>query len=311
MRRGAFSVAGGYDRAVSSAVPKEAATVVLIREGPPGLECFLVRRHKASGFMAGAFVFPGGKLDPEDMSAAMLARVQPSERARHAQRLEPTPGQALPPERAVGLAVATLRELFEEAGVLLARPVGADELVRGDGVPVWRRELLAGAVAFGALLEREGLELALDHLEYWDHWITPSAEPRRFDTRFFVARMPEGQSAEIDDAETTDSRWLDPEAALAAHRAGSLFLPPPTERTLEGLLGLRSFEALTRAAAARVVAPILPKLHLEEGGASIVMPWDPDYAGLPGEGLPLDAERVTAARLGSRIPVGARFLERV
>lgn len=296
---------------MQAAAPKEAATVVLVREAPGGLETFLVRRHKASGFMAGAFVFPGGKLDAEDMSAPMLARVPERERARYAERLESTPGLELTPARALGLAIATVRELFEEAGVLLARRAGDGAFVDGEAPSAWRKELLSGAVGFGALVEREGLELALDHLEYWDHWITPSAEPRRFDTRFFVARLPAGQVAEIDDKETTEARWLSPEGALAAHRREALFLPPPTERTLEGLLGLHSFEALVREAALRVVAPILPKLHLEEGGATIIMPWDSDYASLPGEGLPLDADRVTAARLGSRIPVGAGFLKRV
>jgi 8-oxo-dGTP pyrophosphatase MutT (NUDIX family) len=291
--------------------PIEAATVVLVRERGEAIETFLVRRHRASGFMAGAFVFPGGKLDPADESEILLQSVPERERARLTKRLEPTPNRVMSAERAVGLAIATLRELYEEAGVLLARRRGEREILAGVEVQAWRRELLGATLGFAALVQREGLELALDHLEYWDHWITPSAEPRRFDTRFFIARLPTGQIPEIDDKETTEARWLAPEAALALHRAEELFLPPPTERTLEGLVGISSFEDLVREAAGRVVAPILPKLLLEDSSATIIMPWDSDYSGIPGEGLSIDADRVTAAQLGSRIPVGAGFLKRV
>ncbi len=311
LRWGAPAGRAKYSSGMTSARPLEAATVVLLREASPGLETFLVRRHRASGFMAGAFVFPGGKFDATDESEKLLQATSEGERARLAARLEPTPPDALSPKRAVGLAIATVRELFEEAGVLLARREPGGQMLGDEDTRRWRQELLGGSLDFGTLVEREGLELALDHLEYWDHWITPSLEPRRFDTRFFLARLPTGQVAEIDDKETTEARWLGASAALAAHRGGELFLPPPTERTLEGLVGIDNFEAVAREAAQRVVAPILPKLHLEDGNATIIMPWDSDYAALPGEGLALDGETVSAARLESRLAVGTGFFKRL
>ena len=279
-RSGVFSA----PRASSDDRPRDAATVVLLREGLSGVEVFLLQRHGKSAFMGGAYVFPGGKVDVEDQAAAMLERLGPGDVAWCRARLEETPNVALSPEDAAGIHVAACRELFEEAGVLLAR--GRDgRRVAPEVLPGLRAELAAGA-SFAALLSREGLQLALRELTYFAHWITPAAERRRFDTRFFLAVLPAGQSALLDQTETVAEAWMGLTDALEAHREGRVFLPPPTQRTLEELLACGSLSAMRARAEVEPVQAVLPKLTVVEDVITIVLPWDPLYAELEGEGLP-------------------------
>lgn len=235
--------------------------------------------------MAGAFVFPGGKLDEDDFAPQTLAR------AGDAPPLNETPGVALSRERTLGLYVAACRETFEEAGALFARRRGTSELVALDEererFDPWRMRLSKREAGISALLEAEDLELDLGRIHYWAHWITPSLEPKRFDTRFFVAEVPAGQTPYFDEHETTEQRWLTPTAALAAHAARELFLPPPTERTLQELEGVKDFADVEARAAARAgrIGPIMPKATVEDGDFTIVLPWDPGYASLDGDGI--------------------------
>ena len=194
--------------------PRDAASVILVRPADAGVEVFLLRRRKTASFMGGAFVFPGGAADPEDGG---------------------------------DLRVTAARELFEEAGVLLATTA-----VERDLVAALRARLLAGA-PLTALLAEAGLALAPAQLGYFAHWITPSIEPRRFSARFYVAVLPDGQAPSFDSHETVDEAWATPAAALA--RAQELALPPPQVRILTDL------SAADHRAIARAAAPAFHRTH--------------------------------------------------
>jgi 8-oxo-dGTP pyrophosphatase MutT (NUDIX family) len=234
-------------------VPIPAATIVLLRErAGGGVETLLMRRHRKSTFMSDTFVFPGGKVDPEDRS----------------------------PEE------AAIRELFEEAGVLLV--VGGTALEQ-EQLDRWRRELNAGAVRFRALLERERLEPDLSRLHPWARWVTPSVEPKRFDARFYLAELPPGQRTSYDSKETVEEAWVAPDEGITRHLAGGLKLPPPQLRTLHELAeALRAagdrvgaMAALADASRARApyIAPLMPRFaDLGQGTMGLLMPWDPEYA---------------------------------
>jgi 8-oxo-dGTP pyrophosphatase MutT (NUDIX family) len=241
----------------SAVIPVPAATIVPVRERAPGgeLEVLLLRRRRGASFMADAFVFPGGRVEPED----------------------------------AGAAAAAIRELFEEAGVLLATPP-----LEAARRAAWRERLLAGEVRFTAFMAGEGLTLATERLRPWARWITPSVEPKRFDARFFVAAVPADQEPSCDAQETVSAAWLTPAEALARGRRGELRLPPPQVVTLLELLpyAAAGLAGLAAAAAARehVERAVLPRLAQVEGRLTVLLPWDPDYATLgAGEARPTPA----------------------
>src|SRR5918911_523095 len=193
---------------MSVAAARPASTVVLLRPADP-FEVFLVRRSDSIAFMGGAHVFPGGRVDDEDRLEDIDALSDGA--AAAAARMSD-----LPPEIAVAHHVAALRELFEEAGVMLAREMPAQPL---EG---YRRDLLAGEITFGDIVRAERLRLAFDDLAYFAHWVTPEIETRRFDTRFFIARAPEGQTPVHDEGETSHSEWLEPASAIQQCRDGAI-----------------------------------------------------------------------------------------
>ena len=267
-----------------------AATVVLLRERAGTLEALLMRRRSTLGFLGGMWVFPGGRMEATDASPEALERVQPTHSRAHLGLRDAT-GAPLAPGLALGHALAACREAFEEAGVLLAcdedgRPCGADVAAR---LAPHREEVTRDARAFVAMLVRERLRLDLGLLCYWSHWITPSAEPKRFDTRFFVAALPEGQSASADLSELTEHAWLSPAAAAAALERGELRMVPPTLYTLEDLAESHarhgSLARLLEAETGRETPAVLPRMGAAPGAINVMMPWDPGYAALPGDGL--------------------------
>ena len=154
------------------AMPRPAATVLLLRDGAGGIEVFMQVRHQDMKFASGALVFPGGRVDPEDHELATNAELSPATAG-----LDPLAG---------ALRVAAIRETFEESGVLLARPRGEAALVSAERL----RGLSAGAHGFAQMLTDEGLTLAADLLVHFAHWITPVHNPRRFDTHFFALATP-------------------------------------------------------------------------------------------------------------------------
>ncbi|MFO0728620.1 MAG: NUDIX hydrolase [Myxococcota bacterium] len=273
--------------------PRLAATVMLLRDRAPGdLEVFMVKRSGKSAFMGGAYVFPGGKVDADDQvpEAVVASSV---ERA-----LERLPDRTL----GLGLLVGAAREVFEEAGVLLGAGPGMDH----TALAAARAALNTKQRRFTELLPGP---LDLSSLSPWARWITPSKEPRRFDTYFFLARDP-GQRASSDAYETTDAAWLTPAEALAKHDAGQIMLPPPTLINLIELSGLASSSAALAAADARSLAPILPKLGVDADRIAIFMPWAPEYADLEGEGTTMTRDHPCRGPLDRVILDGERWIAR-
>ncbi|KHL15154.1 hypothetical protein CLV56_1625 [Mumia flava] len=247
-------------RDVESAAPaRDAATVVLLRDGTDGVEAYLLRRQQSMRFAAGMYVFPGGAVDPRD-SDADLAWAGPAP-AIWAERF------GCSEELARALVCAAVRETFEEAGVLLAGP-DAGSVVDDASAPDWqadRAALEAHDISLAEVLTRRSLVLRTDLLAAWTHWITPTFEPRRFDTRFFVAVLPEGQRVGTLPGEADHASWMPLGAALASVDAGEMGMLPPTAVTCRDLAGLEhAAEALT-AAADRTIAPVVPRLVVIDG----------------------------------------------
>jgi 8-oxo-dGTP pyrophosphatase MutT (NUDIX family) len=248
-----------------AAEPRDAATVVLLRDEAEGFSVFMVRRHQKSGFMAGAYVFPGGTLDEADRDPRLLAKTS----GRSAEEAARVLGEE-DAQRALGLHVAALRETFEEAGVLLADALGGIALA-----PL--RERLHGGEAFSTLLEELGVSLRADALTPWARWITPAVERRRYDARFFIARAPESQEAAHDRIEVTAGEWLTPAGALARWEAGEIQLPPPTLRTLEQLRAYDTIDAVLTEARARTPRVVMPVFRQMGDVWALILPGDPEH----------------------------------
>jgi 8-oxo-dGTP pyrophosphatase MutT (NUDIX family) len=267
-----------------------AATVVLLREVDGTLEALMMRRGAGLAFMGGMWVFPGGRVEPDDCSSRSLARLLPDARDAGLGQLRTMQGVELDFEAAAGMYVAACREAFEEAGVLLACSASGEpcDAATAARLGALRDEVTRDATAFTGILEAEALFLDTRQLVYWSHWITPSMEPKRFDTRFFVARVPPGQTASADLSELTEHAWVEAARATAALEQGEIRLVPPTLLTLEDLAECHqrhgSLDAMLLAEAARETPPVMPRIELSADAANVVMPWDPRYAQVPGEG---------------------------
>jgi 8-oxo-dGTP pyrophosphatase MutT (NUDIX family) len=250
--------------------PRPAATLCLLREGPRGLEALLLRRSPRAGFIPGAFVFPGGTVDPEDASPEILARLSGVTPAEAQEILGACDGEAPP---APAYWVAALRETFEETGILFGARTAAGEPSAPDpGRTADLREgLLAGKLAFVDVMRELGAELDAGALTYVGHWITPECEPRRYDTRFFAARMTGEPPVTLNEAELAEALWLTPSEALDRNREGSLPLVFPTLRTLEDLQAFGTPEEALEALAGRPVPRRLPTLVRTAGGIGIAV----------------------------------------
>src|SRR6266516_3637610 len=285
------------DGRLAPAVPRDAATVILLRQavdagaGGVGFEAFLLRRTAELEFAPGAYVFPGGSVDARDADPGVgWAGPGPAD---FAALLD------VPADRARALVCAAVRETFEESGVLLAGP-SPDGLVRAGLVDnsaelaADRHALLTGAASLGEVLGRRGLVLRADLLTPWARWITPEASPRRFDTWFFAAALPAGQDAtaapegHADPGESESGSWLRPTSALEAARAGQMTLLPPTAVTLGELAGHRDVPAIM--ARRQVITPRLPKVIVEDGQARLALPQTGPQSGPP-SGPPSGGER--------------------
>jgi 8-oxo-dGTP pyrophosphatase MutT (NUDIX family) len=258
---------------MSADVPiRPAATVIVMRDAPGGPEVFMVRRHHAVAFMAGAHVFPGGRVDEADRDAA-------AEWCDHGGR----PEAALAPPPASFVAAA--RELFEEAGVLLARDrhgafVSFARAADHARFEAYRDDVHQGRRSLRSIVEGEGLRLALDALVPYALWVTPPNEVRRFDTWFFLARVPPEQHAAHEHAESTDSTWIAPADALARAARGEMLLPPPTWFTLMELERFTSVGAALEWSARRVIHRRQPEvLEGSSGDRIIVLPPAPAESG--------------------------------
>ena len=222
--------------------PRLAATVLLVRDGPDGLQVFMVTRHRQIEFASGALVFPGGGVDPGDRALA----------GEDIERIS---------------RVAAVRETYEECGVLLARRRRGGALAAPSAAPFHER------------VKAEDLELSLDALTLFAHWITPPILSKRFDTRFYIVEAPADQTAVHDGGEAVDSIWIEPQRALEDAVRGRYALVLPTRLNLE-LLGrsATAAEAIS-AAKSRRVAPIEPTAQKTETGYRLTIPIDAGYGG--------------------------------
>jgi 8-oxo-dGTP pyrophosphatase MutT (NUDIX family) len=250
-----------------------AATVILVRDRDDGggVEVFLEERHIRSDFVGGAYVFPGGAVDPDDRVPEALC----------AGRTDRAASRLLGIEHG-GLAyfVAAIRECFEEAGVLLAYDRAGALLDFGDAPTEarfrdWRDRLNAGTATLLDLAREEGLRLATDRIHYWGHWITPEGQPRRYDTRFFLAEAPANQTATHDDWELTASAWIAPAEALdrARRREWMIIFP-----TLWNLREVGRFDRATEVSAWAADEERARPLYVPRvNGERVVLPGDAGY----------------------------------
>ena len=250
--------------------PRPASTILPLRDGADGVEVLLLRRNLNSDFVGGAYVFPGGAVDAAD--GAFEGRVVGLDDREASKRLGLAAG---------GLAyyVAALRELFEEAGLLVVGgSAGAQFVADPDVLGRWRDELNAGRCAFTDVLEDLGQTLDLRAVAYLSHWVTPVGPPRRFDTRFFVVEAPSDQVAGHDDGETVEHRWIRPRDALEAAATGALTMILPTIRNLESIAEFaRVADALAWAGSPRAIACVEPRMVTREGATVVLLPGDEGY----------------------------------
>ncbi len=226
--------------------PRNASTVVLIRSADGGeFEILLTRRPQEMRFLGGFYVFPGGTVHRDDCSAKTLARCRrlPGEQARQIL------GGGYEPEEAMGHWVAVVRELFEEVGILLCVTESGGDIDLTDkatreGIEQKRRAIVKKQANFGEFLESEGLFCDLSRLVYFDHWVTPEIYPMRFDTRFYAAALPAGQTPLVRSEEVTHSLWIKPAAALARMDRREFPILPPTTTVLQNLCRIPSWEKL-------------------------------------------------------------------
>jgi 8-oxo-dGTP pyrophosphatase MutT (NUDIX family) len=241
------------------AEPRPAATVVLVRDGDGGLEVLLMRRHRRSGFVPGAWVFPGGRVDPEDHDPALLDRCR---------------GLSAAPVPEAAYWMAAIREAFEETGVLLARLNGGGWIPDAASAPEVekvRRSLMDDEADLGDVVARLDAVLDVRPMVHAAHWVTPVVEARRYDTHFFLAALPEGREPRPDPREMTEAAWLQARVALERFEAGALPMVFPTVKTLETLLDHGSAGAALDAFRDRAVRRILPRLVRTAGGVGIVI----------------------------------------
>ena len=235
---------------------RDAATVLLVRDGERGLEVAMLRRRLDSGFVPGAYVFPGGAVDPGDRSPRWASRSTGHDDASASAVLGIPAG---------GLAfwVAAVRECFEEAGLLVARHEDGRPLRLADPDVAARFDRHRAAVDHGEVdlldvVTEEGLHLPLGELHYFAHWITPERAPRRYDTCFFVGRAPDDHLLRHDGDETIAALWARPADALDRFSAGGFELIRPTEHSLEILSAYPDADAVLAAAAAGPVGMETP-----------------------------------------------------
>jgi 8-oxo-dGTP pyrophosphatase MutT (NUDIX family) len=259
-----------------AAVAKPASTVVVVRPSQARpCEVLLVRRNDTVDFMAGAFVFPGGRVDEADRIANASALCD---------GLDSLPRfPDLTADQELEYRVAAIRELVEEASILFARRHG--RLVERD-LAAHVSEAMNHSAQLPDALANASLRLAVDAVLPIAHWVTPEPEPRRYDTRFFLAVMPEGQEARHDASETTELMWVTPADAMARCRAGEIMLPPPTWTTLARLARMADLDEVLAWARSTRIVRVEPTLIREGSTTMLTLPGDPRHPPLPGWEVP-------------------------
>ena len=246
--------------------PRLSATVLIARDGPDGIEIFMVVRHHEIDFASGALVFPGGSLDKGDRDPRLRAVVD------GADELD---------DDALAVRVAAAREAFEECGVLLARQAGDHAVVDGARAAAlgekYRTKLEAGDISMADLAEAEGLRLALDQLTSFAHWITPVHLPKRFDTHFFLAPAPGGHDLRHDGSEAVDSVWISPAQAQRDADAGRRTLIFATRLNLERLGRSRTVAQAVERATTDPIVTVMPEVEKTDTGRILRIPIEAGY----------------------------------
>jgi 8-oxo-dGTP pyrophosphatase MutT (NUDIX family) len=257
---------------------RPAATVVLLRDTAAGLQVYLLRRLPSMAFAGGMQAFPGGAVDARDTDDAALGWLGPSP-ADWASRL----GTAEPAAR--GFVCAAIRETFEESGILLASfPDRSPVVPTGAAWEDARQALVARQLALSDLLERFCLAVRTDLLRAWAHWVTPRFEPRRYDTWFFLAALPDGQQARDVSGEADRAAWTRPGDAIAAAESGQVVMLPPTWAVLDQLASYETVAAALAAADNRSIETVTPGWIDEAGEIRLVFPGEAAFPGDdPGE----------------------------
>lgn len=250
--------------------PRPAATILLLRDGKDGLEVFMVVRHHQIDFASGALVFPGGRVDQHDFDAAG----KPA--------LWTAPGDLRDGE--MPFRIAAIRETFEECGVLLARPAGCPVLIGAQTLrtieDAHRTELAKGHVNFEAVLIAHGLQAATDLLVPYAHWITPTNQPKRYDTLFYLAEAPSEHLAVHDGSESVDSVWISPQQAIDDTESGKFKLVFATELNLMRLAKSKTVAEAFAEARAQPIVTVLPRSEkLPDGKRRLFLPADAGYGG--------------------------------
>jgi 8-oxo-dGTP pyrophosphatase MutT (NUDIX family) len=253
-----------------AAPPRDAATILLVRDGAAGVEVFCVERSKQSRFLGGAIVFPGGKVDASDGDPAWEPLTTEA-RARATPSSVPFTVDAA---HLRTLAVAACRETLEEAAML--HVCGGESVTQAELFAL-RAELAGAPGALKAFLASRALRLDLQALHPLARWVTPEAESRRYDARFFVAVAPAGQTGAHDEHETMASFWATPREILRRWTAGEVQVAPPTHRTLATLEGCTTTDAVLALAAASCLDPICPRLVRQGETLALALPGDPEH----------------------------------
>jgi 8-oxo-dGTP pyrophosphatase MutT (NUDIX family) len=246
------------------ATPVPAATILMLRDSPKGLEVFMVVRHHQIDFASGALVFPGGKADEADFDP----------------RLDEFLDGAMDDADMKAIQVASIREAFEECGVLLAREAGSDKVISGerlDTLEPYRDGLHKGKVTILEFLQRENLRLACDRLVHFAHWVTPPMVPKRFDTHFFLAAAPSDHLAVHDGHESVDSVWITPAEALADAAAGRRTVIFPTLRNIEKLGHYATVAEAIAATEGTTPVKVLPWTEQRDDGNYLCIPPEAGY----------------------------------
>ncbi|MHC6627055.1 NUDIX hydrolase [Streptomyces globosus] len=253
------------DGSLTPVEPRRASTVMLLRDTAAGPVVHMLRRRASMAFAGGAYAYPGGGVDPRD-EEHLVGWAGPG-LGKWAERL------GTDARTAQAIVCAAVRETFEEAGVLLAGESAGTVVgdTTGDDWEADRRALVARELSFAEFLDRRGLRLRSDLLGAWARWITPEFEPRRFDTWFFVAALPEGQRTRDVSGEADRTVWIRPADAAAGYDEGELLMMPPTISTLRSLEPYGSAADALAAAPGQDLAPVLAQAALENG--EVVLSW--------------------------------------
>ena len=246
---------------------RPASTILLLRNGPTGLEVLMVERNVASEFASGALVFPGGRVDDGDMSPDLH---------KHCRRA--------PDEDTLttGLRVAGVRETWEDARMLLARPIGTEHLLTAEELEALETRIAARigrAPDFTDLATSGEIELATDQMVRFSHWITPAGRPKRYDTHFFLAPMPTDQKPQGDGHETVHTIWISPDDAIAGGQSKRFTVVFATRLNLGQLAQDTNVATAMARAAASTIVTVCPEMLKIEGRRILRLPLEAGYGG--------------------------------